>query len=193
MTTLRKIVRNGLIFIVVALPIVWVVITVGGVVAHSQGTAYQGLLRQTPTFTLPGCDGASINAGVNCEIRTRELSPHILGVEGHNVLTLEVAVAYAAGTNISWTFQACNEGLRDSDCTDAADWFPVQSLSVTPAGAGTVSTLTLTKTTGAATRFTYSLGLNYVRLRLAGIIAGGTPTANDKVTVKARLGVVPAI
>jgi len=150
------------------------------------------MVRQESVFILPDCNAKAINAAVDCEVRQKTTSPYTLNVVGYNVLTLEIYYDWTAGTGIQFNIEACDEGDGDTDCTAATDWFLVQTGNIV-AGTDTLSDLLVTKVCGADCYFTYSIGLNYRRLRIANVLATGVPGANDKVTIRARLGVSPAL
>ncbi len=143
---------------------------------------------------LTNCSTASLATAITgCEVRRRATVglDEITGVKGYNLLTLELLHTYAAGTGITFFLESCNEGLDDASCTDSTDWYRVQAISVS-AGVGTLTDFQYSKTTGSTKRFAVSIGINYQRLRLAAITAGGSPTSSDKFSAYARLGVSPA-
>ena len=141
---------------------------------------------------MPDCNNVAINAAINCEVRSTAVSPEVLSVEGYNAVTFEIWYDWVAGSGIQFNMQACNEGYGATSCTDATDWFTIQTLGIV-VGTGTLTDLLIYKAAAADIRFTYSVGLNYKRFRLANILATGAPGATDKVTIKARLSVSPAL
>ena len=162
-------------------------------------------LAQTPRTTyasvgtLTNCSAATLDDPINaCEVRN--ISRGIYGVEGYNLLTLEIKLdADSAGggvsgiTGISFQLEACSEGLSGADCTDDADWALVQGESYS-SGTLTLADGTMSKTVSANTDFFayWSVGINYRRVRVANITALTANAADDIVTVKAWLGVSPA-
>lgn len=167
-----------------------VALTASQVFAQASGVQLPS--RQTKTWTLTNCSAAAINSAVNCEVRDTTGTPEILGVEGYNLLTLEIFYDYSAGTGLTFKLQSCNEGLASSNCTDTTDWFDIQSVNIN-AGTATYTDMTVTKAASADEYFAISIGINYRRLRLNAITASGVPDASDKITVKARLASVPAM
>ena len=160
-----------------------------GSLSFAQTSAEQPRIRQALTLTI--ASAVAINTAQNFEVRSITASPEVLGVEGFNLVTFEITYTRSAGTGVQFYLESCNEGLAATNCTDAADWHRVQSISIA-AGTGTLTDLLVTKVMGATAYYTYSIAINYRRFRIASMTATGAPNANDKATVKARLSANPA-
>jgi len=131
---------------------------------------------------LDNCSGASINTAITCG-GTRGFR-----VEGYQWITLDIAFARDAGTGYTFAVQACNEGQTSADCTTAADWANVATEST----AGSTTTLglgTYARVVSVDDHLIDTIGVNYKRLRLANFLASGSPTVNDKITVRGLLTV----
>ena len=128
---------------------------------------------------LTNCDAGSINAAVNCGGDTG------VRVEGYNTLVFEIFYDYAAGTGWEFYLETCYEGQATTDCTDDADWHVVAIEF--PSG----STVQLTpgkvyRTVSADDYLTWSISGGYKRIRLRDMVATGSPTSSDKITVNLR-------
>ncbi len=144
----------------------------------------QTWVRYQELGALTNCDNAAINVAVTCG-GTRGIR-----VQGYNALTLEIVYTRSAGTGWQFVLETCHEGQGTTNCTDAADWHQVATEVV---GAGTVEldAGTIGHDTTVTDRLTWTIGINYRRVRLASFVARGTPDANDKATVNARIGFLP--
>jgi hypothetical protein len=135
---------------------------------------------------LTNCSAAALSSPIaSCEVR----SATVTGVKGFNLLTLEILYTdggAGAGLGFSFVLQSCREGMGALDCTDAADWYTVQTEKVVD-GAITIINGTVTHDATATERLVWSVGINYQRLRLASVTGLGSPGATDKITVYARL------
>lgn len=140
---------------------------------------------------LTNCNATAINAAVDCEVRV--LSSGLDGVEGFNFVTFEIFYDYAAGTGYTFTLQGCREGKGVDNCTDATDWYTVagEAFNATT-GVLTIYPATVTRVVGADDYLSWSIGTNYRRLRLHNVVATGSPTTSDKITVVARVTYTPA-
>jgi hypothetical protein len=135
---------------------------------------------------ITGCDATAINVATDCELRNVVVPYRPLNSNGYNLATLYIYYDWAAGTGYSFILQACKEGLETTHCTDATDWFDVQGEAYS-SGTLTITDATITKAAGADDYSVWSVGINYPRMRLKGIVASGSPTASDKITVVAVL------
>ena len=135
-------------------------------------------------MTLTNCSAAPINAAVICG-GTRGMR-----VSGYNALTLEITYTQSAGTGYEFYLETCYEGQTTSDCTDAADWHRVATEWVAP-GLVLLNAGKITHAAAASDQSTWTIGINYRRIRLAAFVATGAPDAGDKITVRARAGWLP--
>ena len=132
---------------------------------------------------LTNCSAAAINSAIVCG-DTRGVK-----VEGYNALTLEILYTLSAGTGYEFYLETCYEGHGAADCTDATDWYRVAGQKMdTSTGELTIVAGKVTHTAAATDRLTWTIGMNYRRVRLAAFVATGSPDANDKITVNARIG-----
>jgi len=156
--------------------------------AHAQTDHKQGSWSDWIELgAMTNCSVASINSAVICG------STRGIKVQGYNFLTLEILYTQSAGTGYSFYLETCYEGHASTDCTGATDWYRVVTESVV---AGTGISLTadpFIHLTAASDRITYTIPINYLRLRLNAMTASGSPDANDKITVSARLNWVPSL
>jgi hypothetical protein len=136
---------------------------------------------------LTNCSAASINAAVVCG------DTFGVKVEGYNVMTLEILYTRSAGTGWQFYLETCYEGHTTSDCTAAGDWHVVTSQRVVVGTGVTISPDPFIRVVSATDRVTYTIPINYRRVRLNGFVATGSPDANDKITVNARIGIMPAM
>jgi hypothetical protein len=118
---------------------------------------------RTDDYTGAWFKGQEVGAMTNCSAASINAAVTCgdtfgIRVEGFNVLTLEILYTRSAGTGWEFYLETCYEGHSSTQCTDAGDWI------------------------------TYTIPINYKRIRLGGFVALGTPDANDKITVNARLG-----
>lgn len=136
------------------------------------------------------CNAVTHATARNCEIRS--VSKGIYGVQGFNLLTLQIFQnadgAANSSTGYSFYLQACSEGLTENDCGDTTDWYTIQGESYA-SGTLTLADGLFSKTVTADTDSyaMYSVAINYVRLRLYSISALGASSASDTFTVKAWL------
>lgn len=127
---------------------------------------------------LDNCNAAAINVAVDCgDIR----------VQGYNALTLEIFYDYAAGTGYQFNLETCYEGFSVTDCTDATDWHTVAVQFPAPSSV-VLTPATISRVVSADDTLTWTFGVNYKRIRVANVVATGSPTASDKITIYARLG-----
>jgi hypothetical protein len=136
---------------------------------------------------LTNCSAASINAAVVCG------ATYGIKTEGYNVMTLEILYTRSAGTGWEFYLETCYEGHATTDCTAAGDWYRIASERVILGVGITLSPDPITRTVSATDRITYTIPINYRRIRLNGMLALGSPDANDKITINARLGTMPAL
>jgi len=162
-------------------------------VALAQNTAPASGFRDLGVLSC--ANGIAMSATTDCEVR--DLTDSNLGkvtnVRGYNTLTLEIRYednAGGAGTGYTFVLQSCDEGDTSSDCTDAADWHAV-AVEQAAASTITITPATVTRSSDADDRISWSIGLNYQRLRLGSITGTGSPGATDLLYVRARLGRVP--
>ncbi len=140
--------------------------------------------------TLTNCNAAGMASAIDCEVRNTAWG--VNSVIGYNLLTIEVLQDVDGdGTSTGFSFQleACSEGLAASDCTTDSDWFLVNGESYS-AGTMTLAGGTFSKTEDVANediRMMYSIGINYMRLRIANITALSQQEAGDTITIKAWL------
>lgn len=136
---------------------------------------------------LENCNAASINSAVICGgIRG-------IRVQGYNSITLSIAYTRSAGTGWEFYLEECLEGHASTHCTESTDWFRVAVQNVTPTSGVGLYAKPIFHVTSSTDRITYTITLNYRRIRLAGFVATGTPDANDKITVYARVVDVDAL
>jgi hypothetical protein len=133
---------------------------------------------------MTNCDDAAINGAVTCG-GTRGVR-----VEGYSTLTFEIAYTYSAGTGWEFYLETCYEGQATTDCTDAADWHRVAVQEPAP------SQVELTpgrvfRSVAADDQLTWSINVNYKRVRLGAFVATGSPDAGDKITVNLRISGKP--
>jgi hypothetical protein len=165
------------------------------VIAAMLPCAALGQTRTTTVSVGTVCNAVTHAAARNCEIRN--VNNGIYGVQGFNLLTLEIfqnTDGAGGSTGYSFYLQACSEGLTASDCTDTADWYTIQGESYA-SGTLTLADGLMSKTVTANTDSTamWSVGINYVRLRLYNISAlTETNDADDTFTVKAWLATSPS-
>jgi len=136
---------------------------------------------------LTNCSAASINTAVVCG------DTFGIKVEGYNAVTLEILYTRSAGTGYQFYLETCREGHATTDCTAAGDWHRVVSDRVVVGTGITLSPDPFIRVVSVTDRLTYTIPINYRRIRLNGFVASGSPDANDKITVNARLGVMPAM
>lgn len=142
-------------------------------------------------FSPTACDLDAINVALNCEITNTGVTGaggggDITTVWGWSKLTLRLKYTHGAGTGFTFHFEECteNSGVYANDCTDATDWSPVSVEAVDGTGTTTLLDETITSgTLGADKVRTWTVLLNYRRLRLASILALGTPSSSDKIGV----------
>lgn len=149
---------------------------------------------QTDVGVLTNCDAGAINSAINCEVRCTSSCPQgeVLGVFGYNLLTLEITYTRSAGTGYQFYLESCHEGYAATNCTDAADWSRVLG-EVPSNGQLELKDGLVFRSSSATVYDAWSIGINYKRLRLRSITGRGSPDANDKITVRARLGVSPGL
>lgn len=139
---------------------------------------------------LSGCSAVAIDAAVNCEVRAP--AKGVQNTRGFTSLTLEIFYddnAGGASTGYTLFLESCNEGTGAADCTDSTDWHRVQALDIATTGVATMVDLQLLKASDADARSVVTIGINYLRTRVAGLVGSGSPGATDKATVAARLAV----
>ena len=107
----------------------------------------------------------------------------VFSAEGFNQLTLELFHDYAAGASV--TFNLANI-QRNGESTNP---YLVQ-VGEDATGTRTLYDLLLTKTTGADTRWTVNVPVNGQNMQIRGLVATGSPTTSDLITVRAILSVL---
>lgn len=144
-----------------------------------------GGLKQVD-FVVASCAALAINTAKNCEISDGAVNAQVWGWS-----TVTVTMNYTKGNGTGFTFhlEQCDEtaGAYSANCTDATDWKTVSI--VAPSGSTTtLSNETIDSGTMAASGArVVSMGINYRRLRLASILASGTPNSSDKITANVVL------
>ncbi len=136
---------------------------------------------------LDNCNDAAINSAVICG------DTYGFRTEGLNVLTLEIKYTQDAGTGWEFYIESCNEGHGSTDCTNATDWHSVTVDNVVSSVGVGLTVDPIYHDTAASDQIVWSIPINYKRIRLNDFVARGSPTANDKITVYARLGWLPAM
>jgi len=130
---------------------------------------------------MDNCNNDAINSAVVCG--------DTFGVktEGYNIATFEIKYTKGAGTGYQFYLQGCNEGHSTSDCTNAADWHTIAIEQVIPGTGVALTTDLIYHDAAASDQLTWSIGINYRRIRLSSFVAKGTPNTSDKITVYLRL------
>lgn len=136
---------------------------------------------------LDNCSAAAINSAVICG-GTRGID-----VQGYNSITFSFFYDYSAGTGWQFYLEQCYEGQAATDCTDATDWHRVGGQQVTTTKIGLLDIPYKREGLSADDYYTYTITINYKRIRLAGFQALGSPDANDKITVHARAVLVNSL
>jgi hypothetical protein len=135
---------------------------------------------------ITGCNATAINTAASCELISLTPSYRKIYPNGYNLLTLYVYYDWAAGTGFGFNLEACHEGLETTDCTDATDWYRIDGETYAT-GTVTLASSSITKAAGADDYSVWSVAINYPRIRLANILATGSPSASDKITITAVL------
>jgi hypothetical protein len=135
---------------------------------------------------ITGCNATAINTAASCELINTSTSYRKIYPHGYNLLTLYVYYDWAAGTGYGFNLEACVEGMESTDCTDSTDWFRIMGETYA-SGTLTLANGAVTKVAGADDYGVWSVAINYPRIRLSSILATGSPTASDKITVTAVL------
>ena len=132
------------------------------------------------------CDGAAINVAVNCG--------NVYGIktEGYNAITFEIAYTQSAGSGWQFYLQSCYEGHTTTDCTDATDWHTVAIERVVGGTGVSFHRNLYFHDTTVSDQITWTIPINYKRLRLGSFVAKGSPGVGDEITVNARVSWLPA-
>lgn len=151
--------------------------------AQAQGVSY----IQSRPFVPTSCSALAINAAKTCEIVNLTAAVPVGKTFGWSVMTLEMKYVHGSGaaTGYTFRFEQCVEdsGTPSADCTDSTDWSPVQVTATSAAGVTTLLDESIASgALSAANRKTWTILLNYNRLRIAALIGTGSPTIADTVT-----------
>ena len=132
----------------------------------------------TPT-ALTSCNAAAVNSSITtCGGSTG------FNTDGYNLLTLYVYYDWAAGTLLQFNIQCSVD--------NGTTWFGVGGAALS-AGTDTVTKILVSHAASADSYFTYSLGINCERVRLGNVVATGSPTSSDKVTIYGRVSASPGL
>jgi hypothetical protein len=135
---------------------------------------------------MTGCTATAINSASSCELKDTTATYRQVFPRGYGLMTLWIYYDWAAGTGYSFRVEACREGMASTDCTDNTDWFVVHGESYA-SGTMTLADGTFTEGSISADHYAvWSMFINYPRVRLANIVASGSPTASDKITIVAE-------
>jgi hypothetical protein len=143
--------------------------------------AQSGVSSNTPT-ALTNCNDAAANSS----IATCGSHNNVTGVvaDGYNLASFYVKYTYAAGTGWQFNIQCSNDG--------GTTWYNKTGCSLA-SGTDTCTKLLVTHAATASDNTLYEVGINCGMIRIANVIATGSPSSSDKITVYLRLGVSPGI
>ena len=130
-----------------------------------------GALRQQEISAASlGLDDVAINSSTN--------SNRIV-TSGFDQITIFVKYTRNAGTGVTFQIEASE---------DAGETFHKVQTTAIASGVVTLSDSTFTKVSSSSVNYVVNLPVNYDQVRIASLIATGSPNANDKATVRVRLG-----
>lgn len=118
-----------------------------------------------------GLNAVAINSAVNS---------NSFSATGYNQLTLELFHDYAAGTGVQ--FNLANIQINGESTSP----YLVQ-VGEDSSGTRTLSDLLISKTTGSDTRWVVNVPVNAQNMQIRSLVATGSPTASDLITVRAIL------
>lgn len=153
--------------------------------------------KGVPDIHLPitGLNAVAVNSAKNSSwIDVREF----------NSCYIRIQYVYGAGTNLTFYLEECPalcdtpfqlvNGVGHADGPDTSQIYalPLDAISVPSTGAaavtGNITTQVTFPVSGASANFSLLINkLNASFIRMRGIVAGGSPTTSDKVTVNMRL------
>lgn len=138
-------------------------------------------------FVMEDCNAAPINVAVTCGGISG------IRVDGFNWLTLDLDYTRSAGSGYEFFLETCREGYGVNDCTDATDWRIVASQAATVGTAVAISGDPIRRTVASSESLSWSIPMNYKKLRLGSFVSTGAPDAGDIITVTATLATLPGM
>ena len=130
-----------------------------------------GAIRQQEISAAKlGLDDVAINSSTNS---------NQFATSGFDQLTIFIKYTRSAGSGVSFTL----ETTEDNGTT-------YHTIQVGKISSGTVTLFdaTYTKSLAASGNYVVNLPINYEQVRIANLVATGSPDANDKATLRVRLG-----
>ena len=130
-----------------------------------------GAIRQEQISAATfGLDDVAINSSINS---------NQFATAGFDQLTIFVEYTQSAGTGVSFSLETSEDG--------GTTWHKIQVGKIS-SGTVTLFDATYTKALATSGNYVVNIPVNNQFVRLASLIATGTPDANDKATVRVRMG-----
>ena len=130
-----------------------------------------GAIRQQEISAAAlGLNDVAINSSTNS---------NQFATSGFDQLTLFISYTRSAGSGVSFSLEASEDG--------GTTWHKIQVGKIS-SGTVTLFDATYTKALAASGNYVVNLPINNEFIRLSSLVATGSPDANDKATVRVRLG-----